>query len=81
MQTVNTRLKERSFGEISMKKLTGLFKNFLKCGLTGWCMEIIFTALHSLRGTDKTLKGVTSLWMFPVYGCAALIGNTSPGAC
>ena len=49
------------------------FKNFLKCGLTGWCMEIIFTALNSFRNRDMTLKGQTSLWMFPIYGCAAVL--------
>ena len=46
-----------------------MLKNFLKCGLTGWCMEISFTALDSLRRRDMTLKGCTSLWMFPIYGC------------
>lgn len=46
-------------------------KNFLKCGLTGWCIEILFTAGNSLRRRDMTLKGNTSLWMFPIYGCAA----------
>ena len=48
-------------------------KNFLKCGLTGWCMEILFTSLNALRSRDKTLTGHTSLWMFPIYGCAALL--------
>ncbi|MCI8286616.1 MAG: hypothetical protein HFH89_02930, partial [Lachnospiraceae bacterium] len=52
--------------------LTLFLKNFLKCGLAGWCMEISFTALDSLRRRDMTLKGCTSLWMFPIYGCAAL---------
>lgn len=50
-----------------------LFRNFLRCGLTGWCMELIFTALHALRRRDYTLKGTTSLWMFPIYGCAAFL--------
>lgn len=48
-------------------------KNFFKCGLTGWCMEIVFTSLSSLRNRDLTLKGQTSLWMFPIYGCAAIL--------
>ncbi len=52
-------------------------KNFMKCGLIGWCMEIIFTALGSLRNRDMTLKGVTSLWMFPIYGCAAIVAPIS----
>ncbi len=50
-----------------------MLKNFLKCGLTGWCMEIIFTALDSLRRRDMRLMGQTSLWMFPIYGSACLL--------
>lgn len=52
-------------------------KNFLKCGLAGWCMEILFTSLESLRRRDMTLKGNTSLWMFPIYGSAALLAPIS----
>ena len=48
-------------------------RNFLTCGLTGWCMEIIFTSLDALRRREMTLKGNTSLWMFPIYGSAALL--------
>lgn len=50
-----------------------MFKNFLKCGLAGWCLEIIFTALHSLQRRDRRLTGQTSLWMFPIYGSACLL--------
>ncbi len=53
------------------KMFTTFFYNFLRCGLTGWCMEIIFTALDSLRRREMQLKGNTSIWMFPIYGCAA----------
>ncbi len=48
-------------------------RNFLRCGLTGWCTEILFTALASLRRRNLRLTGTTSLWMFPIYGCAALL--------
>lgn len=48
-------------------------RNFLKCGITGWCMEIIFTSMDSLRRRELKLKGNTSIWMFPIYGLAALI--------
>lgn len=48
-------------------------RNFLRCGLTGWCLEIIFTAMSSLRRRNMRLTGTTSLWMFPIYGCAALL--------
>ncbi len=54
-------------------KTPKFIKNFLKCGLIGWCMEIIFTAAGSLRRRDYTLKGTTSLWMFPIYGCASFL--------
>lgn len=50
-----------------------LAHNFLRCGLTGWCLEILFTALASLRRRSLRLKGTTSLWMFPIYGSIALL--------
>lgn len=53
-------------------------KNFAICGLTGWCMEIIYTSLDSLRKKDMTLTGNTSIWMFPIYGMASIIGETYP---
>ena len=40
-------------------------------------MEIIFTSLHSLRRRDMRLVGTTSIWMFPIYGCAALLSPIS----
>lgn len=49
-------------------------RNFLICGLTGWCMEILFTSAGSLARHDGRLIGQTSLWMFPIYGMAACIG-------
>lgn len=57
--------------------LTQFTKNFIKCGLTGWCLEIVFTSLDALRRRDMTLKGQTSLWMFPIYGSAALLSPIS----
>ena len=54
-------------------KIPKLVKSFLRCGLSGWCMEILFTALGSLRNRDYTLKANTSLWMFPIYGSAAFL--------
>ena len=48
-------------------------KDFVKCGTIGWCMEIVFTAFDSLRRRNLKLTGVTSLWMFPIYGIAAFI--------
>ena len=46
-------------------------KNFFVCGLTGWCIEILFTSCKSLTKTNRKLLGQTSVWMFPIYGCAA----------
>ena len=48
-------------------------KNFLLCGLTGWCMEILFTAFDSFRRRELQLVGRTSVWMFPIYGLAVCI--------
>lgn len=48
-------------------------KKFIICGLTGWCLEILFTAFDSFRKRELTLIGKTSLWMFPIYGMAAII--------
>lgn len=54
-------------------KIPNIIRNFLHCGLSGWCFEILFTALGSLRNRDFTLKGKTSIWMFPIYGSAAFL--------
>lgn len=48
-------------------------KDFFLCGFTGWCLEILWTGLHSLVTGHFTMMGKTSLLMFPVYGLAALI--------
>lgn len=53
--------------------LISMKKNFLLCGLTGWCMEILFTSLDSYRKRELQLMGKTSLWMFPIYGMAAFL--------
>lgn len=45
----------------------------MKCGLAGWCLEILFTSLHSLQRRELSLKGETSLWMFPIYGSACFL--------
>lgn len=49
------------------------WKKFLLCGLAGWCMEILFTSFGALLYGDARLLGRTSIWMFPIYGMAALI--------
>lgn len=52
-------------------------QTFLLCGVTGWCLELIFTGLLSAGRKDFRLKGTSSLWMFPIYGMAACIGPVS----
>ena len=36
-------------------------------------MEILWTGFHAYRIRDLKLTGHTSLWMFPIYGCAAFL--------
>lgn len=54
-----------------------MMKKFIQCGITGWCLEIMFTGIHSLLVRDKKLMGQTSLWMFPIYGCAVIFSPMS----
>lgn len=56
-----------------MKKNIGA--DFLLCGFCGWCMECLWTGLSSvLHHKDRELSCRTSVWMFPIYGMAALFG-------
>lgn len=60
-----------------MEKKNGIREfvmNYLKCGVAGWCMEIIFTSMESIASGDMRLMGRTSLLMFPIYGFGALLG-------
>lgn len=50
-----------------------LGNGFLKCGITGWCMEVIWTGIQNVKNRDKRLMCTTSLLMFPIYGMAAFI--------
>lgn len=52
-------------------------KQFLLCGGLGWCLEILWTGLHSLQRGEHTLSGTSSIWMFPIYGLAFVIGPVS----
>ncbi len=49
--------------------------NFFLCGSVGWNMEILWTGFHSLLSSKWTLTGKSSLLMFPIYGCAAIIAT------
>lgn len=48
--------------------------NFIKCGVTGWCLEVMFTSVESIMIRDWRLVGKTSLIMFPIYGMGAMLG-------
>lgn len=50
---------------------------FIRCGMYGWCIEILWTGLHSLLRHDPKLTGTSSLHMFPIYGMAAFIAPLS----
>lgn len=54
-----------------------MIKNFMKCGITGWCLEILWTSLNSLLRGEYKLMGQSSIWMFPIYGMAAVIRPVS----
>lgn len=51
--------------------------NFIRCGVCGWCLELLWTGFLSFRRRDKKLSGHSSLWMFPIYGMAAFFGPFS----
>lgn len=57
-----------------MERIKRLPTDFLKCGITGWCLEVIFTSMESILNHDWRLMGQTSLLMFPIYGCGAILG-------
>jgi len=51
-----------------------MMKNFIQCGFIGWGAELIWTSLHNrIENHDKRLMGHSSLYMFPIYGMAALL--------
>lgn len=54
-------------------KITGLIMNFFRCGVAGWCLEVMFTSVDSIMAGDWRLMGHTSLIMFPIYGMGAFL--------
>ena len=55
-----------------MNTSRSFFKNFIICGLIGWCMECFWTGTSSiLKEKDRKLSCHTSIWMFFIYGLAA----------
>lgn len=47
--------------------------DFFKCGVMGWCLEILWTGIHAAGKKEWTMIGRSSLWMFPIYGMAFCI--------
>ena len=50
---------------------------FITCGVIGWCMEIFWTSFDAFRKRELKLVGHSSIWMFPIYGMAAMLGPIS----
>ncbi len=51
----------------------------MKCGIAGWCLEVIFTSAESMMLHDWRLVGKTSLLMFPIYGMGAFLAPIGRG--
>ena len=56
-------------------RITELLLNFCRCGIAGWCLEVMFTSVDSIMAGDWRLMGRTSLIMFPIYGMGALFSR------
>ena len=72
--TLNTTTFKKFTISSTALQLKQLPVNFCKCGITGWCLEVLFTSAESIMRHDWRLMGRTSLLMFPIYGCGALLG-------
>ncbi|MCD8083333.1 MAG: putative ABC transporter permease [Clostridiales bacterium] len=56
-----------------MRRLRKFSTDFCKCGVAGWCLEVLATSAESILARDWRLIGQTSLLMFPIYGCGAVL--------
>ena len=57
--------------------LVHMKNNFMKCGLMGWLLEVLWTGFLSFRRRDMHLTSTTSIWMFPIYGMASMFAPLS----
>jgi len=48
-------------------------KRFIIYGLTGFCIEVLWTGLFATLGGDIKMTGHTYIWMFPIYGLAIFL--------
>lgn len=46
---------------------------FIRCGILGWCLEILYTAMQSFRRRDVSGRGTTSVFMFFIYGMGVFL--------
>ncbi|MBE5921438.1 MAG: hypothetical protein E7269_01595 [Lachnospiraceae bacterium] len=53
--------------------------DFIKCGMLGWCAEVLWTGMGSVKKKDAKCTGNTSLLMFPIYGMACLLKPIGKG--
>ena len=60
------------------QSIQNLSKNYIRCGVLGWCIEILFTSLTQKPAQNRALMGKTSIFMFPIYGCACLLAPLYP---
>jgi len=60
------------------KPLKHFGKNYIRCGVIGLCLEIIFTSLAANPKQNRALMGKTSIIMFPIYGAACLFKPLYP---
>ncbi len=60
-----------------MRRIKDLPINFFKCGVTGWCLEVMFTSMESILARDWRLIGRTSLlWYGSVAGAHQYYGRS-----
>jgi uncharacterized membrane protein len=50
-----------------------MIRDFIFFGVLGWILEILWTGSNSAFKGDRRLMGFTSLYMFPIYGCAVFL--------
>ena len=48
-------------------------RDFIKCGMIGWCLEVFWTGMHNAMKKDRKMQASTSLLMFPIYGMAVCL--------
>lgn len=69
-----TKILSRKLAKNIISFYNQWLKYFILCGITGWCLEIVFTSVESILRQDWRLMGKTSLIMFPIYGLGVLLG-------